>query len=113
MQAALGLNSDQRLVSPAAFVVQTNADDVIGQTAVERRDCGGRRYGNRLLQLAEVDIEVFDLRAPTAAERALDAAAGGPPGPYVIDACRRSGPVGGVSVLGLPVSHTRRSVQQE
>src|SRR5262249_17027315 len=76
-----------------------------------------RRYGNRLLQLAEVHIEVFDLRAPAAAERALDASAGGPAGPHVIDACRRNGPdagcVGGVSVLGLPVSHTSRSVQQE
>src|SRR5262249_4962021 len=65
----------------------------------------------------EVDIEVFDLRAPTAAERPLDAAAGGPAGPYVIDACRRSGSdadcIDGVIVLGLPVSHTRRSVQQE
>src|SRR5262245_61585232 len=100
------LNSNQRLVSPAPFVVQANADDVIGQAAVERRSCGGRRYGNRLLQLAEVDIEVFDLRAPTAAECTLDAAAGGPPGPYVIDACRRSGPhagcVHGVSVLVCP-----------
>src|SRR5262245_24271167 len=111
------LNSNQRLVSPAPFVVQANTHDVIGQAAVEGRGQGGRRYGNRLLQLAEVHIEVFDLRAPTAAERALDAAAGGPPGPHVIDACRRSGPdagrVDGESVLGLPVSHTSRSVQEE
>src|SRR5262249_54886664 len=111
------LNSNQRLVSPAPFVVQANTHDVIGQAAVEGRGQGGRRYGNRLLQLAEVHIEVFDLRAPAAAERALDASAGGPAGPHVIDACRRNGPdagcVGGVSVLGLPVSHTSRSVQQE
>src|SRR6516162_7789282 len=111
------LNSNQRLVSPAPFVVQANTHDVIGQAAVEGRGQGGRRYGNRLLQLAEVHIEVFDLRAPAAAERALDASAGGPAGPHVIDACRRNGPdagcVGGVSVLGLPVSHTSRSGQQE
>src|SRR5262245_66644365 len=86
------LNSNQRLVSPAPFVVQANAHDVIGQAAVERRGQGGRRYGNRLLQLAEIHIEVFDLRAPTAAERTLDAAAGGPTSPHVIDVCRRSGP---------------------
>src|SRR5215475_4325146 len=111
------LNSNQRLVSPAPFVVQANAHDVIGQAAVEGRGQRGRRYGNRLLPLAEVHIEVFDLRAPAAAERAFDATASGPPGPYVIDACRRSGPdsdcVDGVSVLGLPVSHTSRSVQQD
>src|SRR2546429_4454137 len=110
------LNSNQRLISPAPFVVEANAHDVIGQAAVEDRRQRGRRYGNRLLQLAEVDIKVFDLRAPAAPERALDATAGGPPGPHVIDACRRNGSdagcVGGVSVLGLPVSHTSRSVQQ-
>src|SRR5262249_56833168 len=48
---------------------------------------------------------------------ALGAAGGGPPGPHVIDAGRRSGPdaecVDGESVLGLPVSHTSRSVQEE
>src|SRR5262245_39830478 len=111
------LNSNQRLASPAQFVVKATTHDVIVQAAVEGRGQGGRRYGNRLLQLAEVHIEVFDLRAPAAAERALDASAGGPAGPHVIDACRRNGPdagcVGGVSVLGLPVSHTSRSVQQE
>src|SRR5262249_8614445 len=91
--------------------------DVIGQAAVERCGCGGRRYGNRLLQLAEVHIEVLALRAPAAAECAFDAGAGSPAGPYVIDACRRSGPdancVDDVSVLGLPVSDTSRSVQEE
>src|SRR6516162_7979189 len=111
------LNSNQRLISPAPFVVQANAHDVIGQAAVEGRDQRGRRYGNRLLQLAEVHIEVFDLRAPAAAECAFDASAGSPAGPHVINACRRSGPdancVDGVSVLGLPVSHTSRSVQEE
>src|SRR5262245_8215539 len=76
------LNSNRRLASPVAFVVQATAHDVIGQAAVERRGQGGRRYGNRLLQLAEIHIEVFDLRAPTAAERTLDAAAGGPTSPH-------------------------------
>src|SRR6516225_9201602 len=77
----------------------------------------------RLLKVAAsaaggmVTVEVFDLRAPAAAERALDASAGGPAGPHVTDACRRNSPdagcVGGVSVLGLPVSHTSRSVHEE
>src|SRR5262249_60483691 len=65
------LNSNQRLVSPAPFVVQANAYDVIGQAAVERFGCGGRRDGERVVPLAAIRIRVLDPLAPHAAELPL------------------------------------------
>ena len=65
------------VAASAPFVVQTDADDVVGVPEAlavvcgdERAKAGGGHGGaSRLLRLAEVDIEIFELRAPAVAVR--------------------------------------------
>src|SRR6266540_3830642 len=104
-------------VARAPFVVQTDAHDVIGHVAVKGCGDAGERQGDGLLQLAEIDIEILDFRAPAASKGSFDAGAGRPPGLHVVDGCRghrpEAGYGGGIAVLDLPKSDATRSVQQE
>jgi hypothetical protein len=75
------VRSIARAVAPAAAtppIVQTDAHDVVGCPTGIRND--RRRGGERPLRVAEVDVEIFELAAPAAAERTLEAGAGGPSG---------------------------------
>jgi hypothetical protein len=56
-------------------------------SVVLREDRPQRRGGERPLRLAQVEVEIFELPAPAAAEGALDARAGGPSGLYVLEGC--------------------------
>src|SRR5215475_2301740 len=80
----------------------------------------GSRRGNVTVcsSFAEVDIEVFDFRAPAAAESPFHSAAHSPTGAYVLDGCHGTGRgntdgCSGIGVLGLAVGHATRPVQQE
>src|SRR5262245_51604296 len=59
--------------------------------AVEVRGDPGEGERDGLLQFAEVDIEVFDFRAPAAAESPFHSAAHSPTGAYVLDGCHGTG----------------------
>src|SRR5262249_27980069 len=52
--------------SAAPLVVDADAHDVVGQPAGLGHDGPRRRCGERLLGLAEVEVEIFELGAPAA-----------------------------------------------
>src|SRR5262249_26366759 len=130
------LNSNQRLVSPAPFVVQANTHDVVGGpeclVSVSRQDrahagdahageVGGGGGRGRLLGLAEVDVEIFELGAPAAPKGTLDTCAGGPSGLHIVEVgvgrCRdRAAQCAAVErhpVLDLTVGDASRTIDQD
>src|SRR6516162_6671984 len=116
-----------RSVAAAPLVVQTDADDVVGvpegPAAVngeDRRADGGGGGSSRKLGLAEIDIKIFELGAPAAAQGRFDAGAGGPSRLDIAEAgdgrcCERGGRKAAVerrAVLDLAVRDTSRPIEQ-
>src|SRR5919204_3467701 len=104
------------VATSAPFVVEADTHDVVGQPTVEVRGEAGGGHRDGRLELAEVDIEVFDLCAPASPKCSFDAGARGPTRAQVVHSCDSTGRTserGGKRVLDLAVGHAGRSIQQE
>jgi hypothetical protein len=107
------VRSIARAVAPAA-ATPTDAHDVVGCPAGIRND--RRRGGERSLRVAEVDVEIFELAAPAAAEGTLEAGAGGPSGLHVLEGPGCGTDVGHsnrCAILDLAIRNAERSVGQD
>src|SRR5437762_14057717 len=117
LRSRLGFRRRSVAVAAASpFVVEADADDVVGQPAIEVRGEAGGGHRDGGLELAEVDIEVFDLCAPASPKCPFDAGARGPTSAQVVHSCDSTGRTserGGKGVLDLAIGHAGRSVQQE
>src|SRR5262245_16713672 len=73
---------------------------------------------DRLVQLVQIEIEIFKLRAPAASPRPFNAGTGRSPSPQVPDArhhgcCGNAGHRDGVIVFDFSKCYTASSVEQE
>ena len=57
----------------APAVVEADAHDVVGEATGLRDDLSQRRRGERLLGLAEVDVEILELGGPATPDGPFDA----------------------------------------
>src|SRR5262245_43179565 len=107
---------DRKPLLAAPPVVHADAHDVVGESARLRHHRAQRRRGERLLGLAEVEVGIFELGAPAAAEGALDAGAGGPSGLHVPEVLRPgadAGHGGGRAVADPTIRDAERAIEQE
>src|SRR3954454_22694880 len=95
MQAALRCSKARRqsVSATAPAVVEADAHDVVGEATGLRDDLSQRRRGERLLGLAEVDVEVLELGGPATPDDPFDARTRGPAGLHVLEGSgvRRAG----------------------
>src|SRR3954453_24116332 len=116
MQAALCCSEARRqsVSATAPAVVEADAHDVVGEATGLRDDLSQRRCAERLLRLAEVDVEILELGGPATPDGPFDARTRGPTGLHVLEGPddRRARRSDRGSVLDLTVGDTGRSVEQ-
>src|ERR1700704_154836 len=105
----------QSVGATAPAIVEADAHDVVGEATGLRNDLPENRRAERLLGLAEVDVEILELGSPAAPDGPFDARTRGPAGLHVLegpdDRPDRRGDGGGV--LDLTVGDTGRPVEQD
>src|SRR3954463_3698118 len=110
MQAALRCSEARRqsVSATAPAVVEADAHDVVGEATGLRDDLSQRRRGERLLGLAEVDVEVFEPGGPAPPDGPFDARTRGPAGLHILEGPgdRRAGGGERGGVLDLTVGDT-------
>src|SRR5205823_8032942 len=95
---------------------QADTDDVVSRLEGLRSKRSNDRRADRSLGLAEIDVEVFDLRAPAIAQSAFDAAADGKSGLHILegrDHRPHAGRGGRRVILDLTVGRTGRAIDQD